>query len=82
MASFMFVRFSFVVVVVMVVGYLVEPSDAFEYYVGGKEGWSLKPSKTFNHWASLNRFQVHDSLSNIIFIKFFSIFIYLHAADL
>ncbi|WOG98729.1 hypothetical protein DCAR_0418074 [Daucus carota subsp. sativus] len=61
MASSMFVRFSFVVVV-MVVGCLVEPSDALEYYVGGKEGWSLKPSKTFNHWASLNRFQVHDSL--------------------
>ncbi|KAL8131356.1 uncharacterized protein LOC141711564 [Apium graveolens] len=59
-SSMMFLQVGFVVMTLM--GYLMEPSQAYKYYVGGKDGWSLKPSKAFNHWASLNRFQVHDSL--------------------
>uniref|UniRef100_A0A164ZHK6 Phytocyanin domain-containing protein n=1 Tax=Daucus carota subsp. sativus TaxID=79200 RepID=A0A164ZHK6_DAUCS len=43
---------------------MMMPSQAFNYYVGGKDGWSLNPSKSFNDWASQNRFQVHDSLEN------------------
>ncbi|WOH02562.1 hypothetical protein DCAR_0521951 [Daucus carota subsp. sativus] len=55
MASVMFLQISFLAMMMM-------PSQAFNYYVGGKDGWSLNPSKSFNDWASQNRFQVHDSL--------------------
>ncbi|XP_057508894.1 early nodulin-like protein 4 [Actinidia eriantha] len=34
----------------------------FNFYVGGRDGWVLKPSETYNHWAERNRFQVNDSL--------------------
>ncbi|KAK1396262.1 early nodulin-like protein 2 [Heracleum sosnowskyi] len=58
----MFLPISFLVM--LMIGYdLIGPSQAFKYYVGGKDGWSLKPSsKSFNDWASRYRFQVHDSL--------------------
>ncbi|XP_054811379.1 early nodulin-like protein 2 [Prosopis cineraria] len=37
-------------------------SQAFKFYVGGKDGWVLKPSEGYNHWAERNRFQVNDTL--------------------
>ncbi|XP_027348194.1 early nodulin-like protein 2 [Abrus precatorius] len=35
---------------------------AREFIVGGKDGWVLKPSEDYNHWAQRNRFQVNDTL--------------------
>ncbi|XP_057457921.1 early nodulin-like protein 3 [Lotus japonicus] len=35
---------------------------AREFHVGGKDGWVLKPSEDYNHWAQRNRFQVNDTL--------------------
>lgn len=37
-------------------------SNAFRFYVGGKDGWVLDPSEDYNHWAGRNRFQVNDTL--------------------
>ncbi|KAA8526360.1 hypothetical protein F0562_008437 [Nyssa sinensis] len=37
-------------------------SHAYKFYVGGKEGWVLKPSENYNHWAERNRFRVNDTL--------------------
>ncbi|CAL0333855.1 unnamed protein product [Lupinus luteus] len=37
-------------------------SEAKKFHVGGKDGWVLKPSEDYNHWASKNRFQVNDTL--------------------
>lgn len=43
--------------------------SAFEFRVGGEKGWT-KPhgdaAENYNHWALQNRFQVGDSLCNII----------------
>ncbi|KAL0537155.1 hypothetical protein IC582_026125 [Cucumis melo] len=36
--------------------------EARKFYVGGKDGWGLNPSESFNHWAERNRFQVNDTL--------------------
>lgn len=36
------------------------------FLVGGKHGrWAVKPSKNYDHWSQINRFQLNDSLSNI-----------------
>ncbi|KAL2328195.1 hypothetical protein Fmac_021622 [Flemingia macrophylla] len=35
---------------------------AREYVVGGKDGWVVKPSEDYAHWAQRNRFQVNDTL--------------------
>ncbi|KAK1388879.1 Phytocyanin domain-containing protein [Heracleum sosnowskyi] len=37
-------------------------SQAYEFHVGGKRGWGLKPSKRYKDWASKTRFQLGDSL--------------------
>ncbi|XP_077249551.1 uncharacterized protein LOC143889262 [Tasmannia lanceolata] len=37
-------------------------THAYNFYVGGKNGWVLNPSENFNNWAERNRFQVKDSL--------------------
>lgn len=48
---------------------------ANDYQVGGKDGWVVKPSEDYNHWAQSHRFQVNDTLrkSNISNYKFYSI---------
>lgn len=45
-------------------------SQAYEFHVGGKRGWGLKPSKRYKDWASETRFQVGDSLGNFQFPPF------------
>ncbi|MQL81153.1 hypothetical protein Taro_013597 [Colocasia esculenta] len=37
-------------------------SCAYDFYVGGGDGWVEKPSENFNDWAARNRFQVNDKL--------------------
>ncbi|GMY31848.1 early nodulin-like protein 2 [Fagus crenata] len=37
-------------------------SQAFKFYVGGKDGWVLNPSENYTHWTERNRFQVNDTL--------------------
>ncbi|KAF8413863.1 hypothetical protein HHK36_001857 [Tetracentron sinense] len=50
---------SFLLVILM--GFFCS-SQAYKFYVGGSDGWVLKPSENYNHWAERNRFQVSDSL--------------------
>ncbi|KAJ7948331.1 Early nodulin-like protein [Quillaja saponaria] len=56
-----FLGFMFVMMVVMM-GLLSSLSQAVKFDVGGKDGWVLKPSEDYNHWAESNRFQVNDTL--------------------
>ncbi|KAK9085322.1 hypothetical protein Sjap_025733 [Stephania japonica] len=42
--------------------YLWGSSQAYDFYVGGRDGWVLNPSENFNHWAERNRFQINDTL--------------------
>ncbi|XP_057450988.1 early nodulin-like protein 3 [Lotus japonicus] len=37
-------------------------SQAYKFIVGGKDGWVVKPSEKYSHWAERNRFQVNDTL--------------------
>ncbi|PIN18345.1 hypothetical protein CDL12_09005 [Handroanthus impetiginosus] len=37
-------------------------SHAYQFIVGGKDGWVLNPSENYNHWAERLRFQVNDTL--------------------
>ncbi|KAJ0986437.1 hypothetical protein J5N97_004793 [Dioscorea zingiberensis] len=37
-------------------------SQAYDFYVGGKDGWVLNPRESFSQWSGRNRFQVHDKL--------------------
>lgn len=37
-------------------------ATATEFHVGDKDGWVVKPSEDYNHWAQRNRFQVNDTL--------------------
>ena len=37
-------------------------SSAYEFYVGGRDGWGLNPSANYSNWAERNRFQVNDKL--------------------
>jgi hypothetical protein len=47
--------------------------EAKEFDVGGKEGWIVKPSDYYSHWAQANRFQINDTLRkyNFLFSFFF-----------
>ncbi|KAM0938326.1 putative Phytocyanin domain, cupredoxin [Dioscorea sansibarensis] len=37
-------------------------SLAYEFNVGGKDGWVLNPHESYTQWSGRNRFQVHDKL--------------------
>ncbi|XP_050371214.1 early nodulin-like protein 2 [Argentina anserina] len=37
-------------------------TEGYRFYVGGRDGWVLKPSESYNHWAERNRFLVNDTL--------------------
>ncbi|KAJ4845598.1 hypothetical protein Tsubulata_005729 [Turnera subulata] len=49
--------------VAVVIGFVLSGScQAYNFYVGGKDGWVLNPSENYSHWAGRNRFQVNDTL--------------------
>lgn len=41
---------------------LISSSYAYQFYVGGKDGWVPNPSENYNHWAERMRFSVNDTL--------------------
>lgn len=41
---------------------LVCSSYSYQFVVGGKDGWVVKPSENYNQWAGRMRFQVNDTL--------------------
>ncbi|KAJ4729783.1 Early nodulin-like protein [Melia azedarach] len=45
----------------LLMGFL-SSSEAYKFFVGGKDGWVLTPSESYNHWAERMRFQVNDTL--------------------
>lgn len=45
--------------------------------VGGENGWAVPPEKNddmYNHWASLNRFQVGDTICIIYTLSFLNLY--------
>ncbi|PSS05703.1 Early nodulin-like protein [Actinidia chinensis var. chinensis] len=57
MESHRYLSFVFVMLVS-----LLGSSQAYNFYVGGKNGWELQPSESYDDWAGRNRFQINDSL--------------------
>ncbi|KAF5960224.1 hypothetical protein HYC85_001433 [Camellia sinensis] len=53
-------------VVVVLMGW----SEAYQFNVGGKEGWVLNPSENYKHWAGRMRFQVNDTLCNLLKVAY------------
>ncbi|KZV23233.1 copper ion binding protein [Dorcoceras hygrometricum] len=41
---------------------LSRSSEAYQFIVGGKDGWVLSPSESYSQWAGRNRFSVNDTL--------------------
>ncbi|KAL5793754.1 hypothetical protein ACOSP7_002348 [Xanthoceras sorbifolium] len=41
---------------------IVNSSNGYKFFVGGKDGWVVKPCDNYNHWAERMRFQVNDTL--------------------
>ncbi|CAL9073012.1 early nodulin-like protein 3 [Musa acuminata AAA Group] len=41
---------------------LMASSGAYDFYVGGRDGWVSNPSESYDKWAGRNRFQVNDTL--------------------
>lgn len=59
--------FSFTVFYIVIVLSLQASSlQAYKFPIGGKDGWVLNPSENFNRWASRNRFQVNDTLCELL----------------
>ncbi|OAY65873.1 Early nodulin-like protein 1 [Ananas comosus] len=50
-----------ILILVVVVG-MVSICGAYEFFVGGRDGWVPDPSEAYNHWAERNRFLVNDRL--------------------
>ncbi|KAK6919594.1 Phytocyanin domain [Dillenia turbinata] len=50
-----------VILVLSLMGFLGS-SQSYKFYVGGRDGWVLKPSEPYSHWAERNRFSVNDTL--------------------
>ncbi|KAE9456393.1 hypothetical protein C3L33_11692, partial [Rhododendron williamsianum] len=36
--------------------------EAYEFKVGGNQGWVLNPSENYNQWSARMRFQVNDTI--------------------
>ncbi|KAL5715461.1 hypothetical protein ACHQM5_017275 [Ranunculus cassubicifolius] len=52
---------SFIFLCMFLSSFLIS-SQAYDFYVGGRDGWVIKPSESYDHWAQRNRFQVNDTL--------------------
>lgn len=48
--------------VIFLMGFLLGSSEAYQFHVGGRDGWVLNPSENYTLWAHRNRFQVNDTL--------------------
>lgn len=49
---------------------LMQKGDAYEFVVGGQKGWYVPSdpnSNIYNQWAEKSRFQVGDSLGELLF---------------
>ncbi|KAI8011780.1 Early nodulin-like protein 2 [Camellia lanceoleosa] len=53
---------SVLMLVLVLFGGLMGLLEAYQFNVGGKDGWVLNPSENYNHWAGRLRFQVNDTL--------------------
>ncbi|XP_074369242.1 early nodulin-like protein 6 [Apium graveolens] len=42
---------------------LCSSSEGYNFFVGGKNGWSTPPSESYSHWANRLRFLVNDTLT-------------------
>ncbi|XP_057461833.1 uncharacterized protein LOC130752060 [Actinidia eriantha] len=71
MGSHRYLSFVFVILVC-----LLGSSQAYNFYVGGKDGWELQPSESYDHWAGRNRFQVNDS--SVISFLYIHIYLYMY----
>ncbi|MQM09726.1 hypothetical protein Taro_042606 [Colocasia esculenta] len=49
-------------VAALVVTVMMGSSHAYDFYVGGRQGWVQSPSESYDAWAGRNRFQVNDRL--------------------
>ncbi|KAF8696412.1 hypothetical protein HU200_037326 [Digitaria exilis] len=49
-------------VVVVGLAAVASSSEAYVFYAGGRDGWVLDPTESYNHWAGRNRFQVNDTI--------------------
>jgi hypothetical protein len=63
---------------VMIFGCTVAHANNIE--VGGESGWVVPPEKSddmYNHWASLNRFQVGDTIcTTLSFLNLYNWFLF------
>ncbi|XP_027115756.1 early nodulin-like protein 4 isoform X2 [Coffea arabica] len=55
-------RIAFTIFLVTFLGFFLSISQSYTFYVGGREGWVLKPKEDYNQWAGRNRFQINDTL--------------------
>lgn len=65
MGSQSFLGFLLVIFFLMMVGFLSGSSQAYQFHVGGRDGWVLNPSENYTIWAQKNRFQVNDTLCKL-----------------
>ncbi|CAI0385433.1 unnamed protein product [Linum tenue] len=47
---------------IMTASFLLGVTEAFQFPVGGKQGWVVEPKERYGHWAERLRFQVNDTL--------------------
>lgn len=53
-------------VIIVGLAAVVSSSEAHVFYAGGRDGWVLDPTQSYNHWAGRNRFQVNDTIGNCV----------------
>jgi len=60
---------------------LMHKGDAYEFVVGGQKGWSVPSdpnANPYNQWAEKSRFQVGDSLGELLFNPIFDFHCFNH----
>lgn len=60
---------------------LMHKGDAYEFVVGGQKGWSAPSdpnANPYNQWAEKSRFQVGDSLGELLFNPIFDFYCFYH----
>ncbi|PSS16175.1 Early nodulin-like protein [Actinidia chinensis var. chinensis] len=56
------IRWPLLILVLIFFTGLIDLLEAYQFNVGGREGWVLNPSENYNRWAERMRFQVNDTL--------------------
>lgn len=60
----------FLSVIIFSIFLATSSTEAYNFIVGGKNGWSSHPSEDYKQWSGRMRFSINDTLCKFLYFSF------------